>query len=279
MALKFQLDTAEALEQLDEPLRALYTETNGKYVLAVEGVKPLSEFEKLTTAITSERKATKAAKDLYSPWETTFQGKTPAEIQAELERIPVLEADATGKIDKSKLDAIVESTTKNRLAPVERERDTFKGKVAELENTIRNYELANKRRTIFDAVREAASKDPTLHESAYATPDAALMLLSERCLTIDDNGNVVVAEGVRNMTEGLPVKEALAELKAQHPYLAKTSLGGGASGSGSGSGGPNPFKENNLQLRGAFIKANPLTWRKSMEQAGLSEPSQMHKGK
>lgn len=38
----------------------------------------------------------------------------------------------------------------------------------------------------------------------------------------------------------------------------------------------NPFLQNNLTLRGKYIKTNPTRWEKKMKDAGLSTPYQLH---
>lgn len=268
----------ESSDDVPESLKEYYTEKEGKYsFVGVEGWKPLADYEAVNNALKNERKATKAVKDLFTPWETAFVGKTPAEIQAELERIPVLEADATGKVDKSKLQELVEVAAKNRVVPIERERDTLKGTVAELQAVIQGHETANRRRTIFDAVRDVAAKEGVFHETTYTSANGALMLLAERYFTIDDTtSTVVIAEGVPGIAGGLGVKDALAELGNQHPYLKKVSNGGGASGSTGTGGGPNPFKADNLTDRAAHISKYPDKWEKDMKAAGLKSPMQLH---
>jgi hypothetical protein len=284
MALKYSLDSAEDFASLPETLQEHYVEANGKYVLQAEGVKPLADFEKVTTALSAARKDAKTIKEQYTPFESfmaNYPGKTLADIQSELERIPVLEESTKGTVSKEKLDGIIEAAAKNRVAPVERDLGAARGRVAELELVVRNYEEANRQRTISDAVREVASKDSSLHESAYAGATGALMLLMGRCLTIDESTNrVVVADGIEGMTPGLGVKDALSELKAQHPYLVKNSFGGGASGgTGAPGGGANPFKSDNMTDRANFIKANPDKWQKAMASAGLKSPMQKYTGK
>lgn len=276
--LKPQFDT---LDDVPEALREYYPEKEGKYVFAgLDGYKPVSEFQAVQTALKKERSNAKMLEDSYTPWQTTFAGKTPQEIKAELDKIPVLEAESNGKISKEKIDALIEVAAKNRLAPVAAERDTYKTKISELEAQIQAFQEHNKQRKIFDAVREVAAKENIFHESAYASPEGALMLLAGRYFTVDESSDsVVIKEDVKGLAAGLGVKDALAEIRSMHPYLAKNSLGGGAQGSGGSSGGPNPFKDNNMSARTAFIKANPTTWQARMKEAGVKNAFEPYKGK
>lgn len=280
MALKFQLDSIEALNELDEAIQPLYQENNGKYVLAVEGAKSLHDFDGVTKALSAERKAAKALKDQYDPWASTFKDKTPAEIQAELDRIPLLEADASGKVSREKIDLMVETAARNRMAPVEKARDELKALVAEREATIAAFYAADRKRTILDSVREVAAKDPSLHETSYTSPRGALMLLAEQLFTIDETTNrVVVREDVEGIAAGLGVKDALAELKNQHPYLTKGSVGGGASGGTGGGSVTNPFKSNDMTERGRFANQYPEKVAAMVKAAGLKNAWDLHKDK
>lgn len=273
MALKYQVDNLEGLE---DSLHSLYREDNGKYILDVEGVRPLADTERLQKALEAERKSAKGFKDQYTSWESKFSGKTPDEIAAQLERIPLLEAESQGKVDSAKHQTIVESTVKSRLAPYELEINKLKQAQAERDQQIEAYKAADRRRTIHDAVREAAAKEG-FQEGTYSGAEGALMLLAERHLTVNSIGQVVVADN-SPYTPGLAVREALGEIKNQHPYLLKQSVGGGASGSNGVTGsGPNPFRGNNLSERAKYIKANPDKWEVAMKAAGLHEPMQEYK--
>lgn len=279
MTLKASYDS---VDDVPEALREYYPEKEGKFFfVGAEGYKSPSEVDNLAKALSAERKTIKALKEQYDPWSSTFKDKTAAEIQAELDRIPLLEEATSKSFDKSKVDLMVETAARNRMVPIEKDRDTYKTRVSELEQVILAHEVANRKRTILDAVRDVASKDPTVHESAYATPRGALMLLAEQCLTLDETtGRVMVKEDIEGIAAGLGVKDALAELKNQHPYLSKVSLGGGATGGTGGNGGPNPFKDNNLQKRMEYMSGKPeADWKKLMLAAGLKTPTQLHAAK
>lgn len=277
MALKFQLDS---LDELPEVLHEHYKESNGKYFLDAEGVKPLAEFDKVNGALTKERTDRKKAQEAASAWETKFTGKgTIDEILAQLERIPVLEAESQGKVDTKKMAEVAEITAKQRMAPLEHEITKLKQATAERDQIIEQFKSADRRRTIHDAVRALAGKEG-FQEGTYASSEGALMLLAERYLTINEIGDVVVADNAKPYTSGLGLKEALGEFKNHHSYLLKPSVGGGAAGSTGGSTtSGNPFKGNDLDARGAFIKANPTTWQAAMKQAGISSAHELHKGK
>jgi hypothetical protein len=269
----------ESQEEIPESLREHYPEKDGKFhFVGVEGYKPASEIESVQKALNAERGVSKKHKESLTAWETKFQGKSVDEVFALVERIPVLEAESQGKIDQKKMDSIVDQTVKNRIAPLDAEIKKLNSLVAERDQAIQKYEAANKRRTIHDAVRALAAKEG-FQEQAYASADGALMMLAERHLTVNEIGQVVVADDNMSYTPGLGVADALTAMKNHHPYLLKASLGGGAQGGGAGGVGSNPFKANDLDARGRFMQQNPDKWETLMKQAGLSDPSETYKAK
>lgn len=276
MALKYSL---ESVDDLPESLREHYREEGGKYFLDAEGIKPLADFDKVQNALLAERKEKKEYKDKHSAWESRFTGKTPDEIAAQLERIPLLEADSQKSVDKTKVNEIIETTVRQRMSPLEHENGKLKQALAEHEQTINQFRQNERRRTLHDAVRGIAVKEG-YQESAYANAEGALMLLAERNFTINDMGDVVVADESKILTPGLGLREALVEVKNLYPYLVKGSMGGGASGSNGANGQVNnPFKQNNKTIRGQFMKENPDKWQKLMRDAGLETPFDDYKAR
>ncbi len=280
MALKFQIDTLEGLE---EGLHSHYREDNGKYILDCEGAKSIAEIEKVTTALNSERKIKKEFQDKAAVWESRFTGKTPEEILAQLERIPLLEAESQGKVDPKKHETIVETTVKQRLAPLEHEITKLRQAVVEKEQMVAQFQASDRRRTLHDAVRGIAVKEG-FQETTYSNAEGALMLLAERHFTINSVGDVVVADESKLLTPGLGLREALVEIKNHYPYMVKQSIGGGAAGSPGSPGGAssNPFKSDNLTERAKFMQENkkdPSKIEFAWKQAGLKSPLELHRNK
>jgi hypothetical protein len=282
MALKFQLDTLEGLE---ENLHSLYREDSGKYVLDCEGARTQADVDKVKASLDAERKLHKQFKDSYTSWESRFTGLTPEEVFAKLEQIPILEAESKGKIDAQKYQEILETALKQRMAPVELEKSKLTQAITEREQIIEQYKAADRRRTIHDAVRAEAAKAGFL-EQVYVGPGSPLLMMAESNLTINSVGDVVVDDD-KAYASGLPVREFLGELKNHHSYMLKQSMGGGASGGsdprgGGGNGGGNPFKTNNMTARGQFMnehKNNPEKIQSAIRNAGLTTPYELHKDK
>lgn len=276
MALKYTLDS---VDEIPENLREHYREEGGKYFLEAEGVKPLVDFDKVQNALLAERKEKKEYKDKHAIWESRFTGKTPDEIAAQLERIPLLEADSQKSVDKTKLNEIIETTVRQRTVPLDHEIGKLRQTVAEREQEIQQFKQNERRRTLHDAVRATAVREG-FQESAYANGEGMLMLLAEKNFTITDMGDVVVADESKILAPGLGLREALVEVKNLYPYLVKGSVGGGAAGSNGNNGSTNnPFKQNNRTIRGQFMKENPDKWQKLMKDAGLETPFDEYKAR
>jgi hypothetical protein len=280
MALKY---TLESIEELAEPLREHYREEGGKWFLEAEGMKASADFDRVQNALLAERKEKKDYKDKHSAWETRFTGKTPEEIAAQIERIPVLEAESSGKIDQKKLAEITEIQVRQRMTPLEHENGKLKQTISEHEQVINQFKQNERRRTLHDAVRGVAAKEG-YQESAYANSEGALMLLAERNFTITDSGDIIVADESKILTPGLGLREAMVEVKNLYPYLVKNSMGGGAAGSPGTPGGvsSNPFKSDNLTDRAKFMQDNkkdPAKIEFAWKQAGLKGPLELHRNK
>jgi len=84
MALKLSV---EKIDDVEEPLRPLYVEKDGKLQLDIEGYEDPTPTKK---ALESARRAERAMKQEVDKWKGV--GKTPEEIQAAFEKIVELEA-------------------------------------------------------------------------------------------------------------------------------------------------------------------------------------------
>ena len=81
----------DTIETVPENYRDLYTERDGKFHLTgVKGMKSQADIDRLQTALTKERNDHKATRDKL----TTFGDMDPEQVQAQLDRIPELEAAA-----------------------------------------------------------------------------------------------------------------------------------------------------------------------------------------
>lgn len=236
MALKAIVDT---LDGVPEALRGEYIEKGGKFELQVEGMKTQGDIDRLNSALTKERNDHKAVRDRLS----MLGDRKIEDVLSQLDRIPELEAAAGGKIDEDKMHQLVEARVKQKIAPVERERDHLKGQLGERDATINGFMQEKRTRTIHDAVRKAATGAKVLPEAM----DDALML-AERLFEVSEDGKVITKDNV-GVTPGIEASAWLTDVQRTRPHWWGASAGGGAGGNRGGiDTSKNPFSAENWNL-------------------------------
>ena len=209
--LKFQLDT---LDGVDDTVRALYTEKDGKFVLGIEGLpqqEDVSGLKAKVDELLGEKKAAeKARKD--------------AEEQARLEREEA--ARKSGNVEE------LEKSWSEK----------FNRREAEL-----NGLLEQERGTLSTQIRDlTVGRTATDIASALAIPGSAKALLPhiERRLSVEqrDGKPVVVVLDQQGKLSAATLDELKAEFAndtAFAPLIAGSKAsGGGAAGAGGGGGAP-----------------------------------------
>ncbi|SFS27635.1 hypothetical protein [Pseudomonas sp. NFACC42-2] len=207
--IKFQIDT---LDGVDEAVRALYTEKDGKFVLGIEGLpqqEDVSGLKAKVDELLGEKKAAeKARKD--------------AEEQARLEREEA--ARKSGNVEE------LEKSWSEK----------FKRREAEL-----NGLLEQERGTLSTQIRDlTVGRTATDIASALAIPGSAKALLPhiERRLSVEqrDGKPVVVVLDQQGKLSAATLDELKAEFAndtAFAPLIAGSKAsGGGAAGAGGGGG-------------------------------------------
>lgn len=260
MTIKAVLDN---VDELEESIKALYIEKNGKWHLDVEGVKPLDEFNVVHTALQKERTDHKKVKDRL----VLFGNLDPEDVRKKLDRIPELELAADGKLDDKKIDEMVNTRIHAKIAPVERERDTFKTQVAEKDRIIETYETEKRQRVIQDHVVRAARAAKLLDT---AQEDA--IMLAERVFEVTEDGNVVTKDKV-GVTPGISADLWLKDMQEKRPHWWGPSSGGGARNGGVvGFNGPNPFTHEawNMTEQGTLVKTDRAKAEKLAKAAGTT---------
>ena len=211
MGLKYQLDT---LEGVDDTVRALYTEKDGKFVLGIEGLpqqEDVSGLKAKVDELLGEKKAAeKARKD--------------AEEQARLEREEA--ARKSGNVEE------LEKSWSEK----------YNRREAEL-----NGMLEQERGTLSTQIRDlTVGRTATDIASALAIPGSAKALLPhiERRLSVEqrDGKPVVVVLDQQGKLSAATLDELKAEFAndtAFAPLIAGSKAsGGGAAGAGGGGGAP-----------------------------------------
>lgn len=238
MTLKAVLETVDGLPP---ELAAEYEEKDGKYhLITPEGFKPLAEFNVVHGALQKERKDHSVVKKKL----TAFGDLEPEQVRVQLDRIPELEAAAEGNLDDTKINNIVESRIKQKLAPVERELGVLKNENLELKKERDTLLQTEQTRSLQETVRSAATKAGV---QSIALDDA--LMLAERVFERDESGVFVVKAGFAAYTPGVGPDVWLTQVKDTRPHWWGESGGGGAKGSGGGkSGSVNPWSAENWNM-------------------------------
>lgn len=265
MGLKVAVDT---LDDLDESVREHYKkdDRSGKFFLDLEDVGALPDVERLNTSLRKERDDHKVTKGKLAPFAALGD---PSALQAQLDRIPELEAAAEGKLDDNKLNSIVEGRLKTKLAPLERENAQLKTTLSERDKTIGEFTAGEVRRKVAAAVGKAA-RELKVVDSAMEDVE----ILAERVFELTDDGVVITKDGA-GTAAGLSPKAWLEDMQARRPHWWGPSAGGGASGNRSGgglSGGANPWSHEgwNMTEQGEILRTDRAKAERLSKAAGTS---------
>lgn len=228
MAIRALYDTQD---DIPEPYRELYEEREGKFHLTkIEGLVTDADVQRVRRALEQERNGHKQAKDTLK---SILGDRKPEDLQAMLDRYPELEAAAQGKVDDTKLAELAEARARTRVAPLERKVNELTAALTEREQALQTFQQKEMQRTIFDAVRTAASKAKVLD-----TAVEDVLLLAERTFEVTDDGKVVT-KGDRG---GVSPEVWLTDMTKARPHWWPASTGGGARGGSGGVAGPeNPW--------------------------------------
>lgn len=253
------------LDDLDESLHSEYVEnpTDKKFYLKVEEIDSLPVVKKLKEENGARRIELKKVKTSLE----AFGDLKPDEVREQLDRIPELEAAASGKIDETKIETIVQARIKKVVAPIERERDTFKTQVAEKDKEIEGFKTERVTRKIHDAVVKAATGSKMLDS---AREDA--IMLAERVFEVGEDGSVATKDNV-GVTPGISPEVWLTEMQEKRPHWWGNSVGGGATGSRQNGGfNENPFTREhwNMTKQGEMVKANRTRAEQMAKAAGTT---------
>lgn len=261
MALKALVDS---LDGIDSHFHELYTERNGKFELTgVEGFKTQADVDRINAALTKERNDHKDTKNKFAP----FANFDPEDVRSKLDRFEELELAAAGKLDENKINSIVEARLKQKVAPVERERDLYRTQLTEKDTLLGQFQSERLQRTIFDKVRDAATSAKVLPE---AMEDA--LMLAERVFEVSEDGRVVTKDNV-GVTPGIEASVWFTELQTKKPHWWGPSVGGGGRGSNTpGGGNTNPFTSEhwNLTEQGKLVTTNRARAEQLAKSAGTS---------
>lgn len=264
MKLKAKYKTRE---EIPVGYEDLYEERGGEWLLVgIEGVRTDADIQRLQTSLTAERAAHTETKTKLKTFEQALGGQSAEEVVAKLDRIAELESAAGGKVDEAKLNELAEGRVKSRLAPVERERDQLKEKLADAEKKIAEFIGREKTRSLHDAVRAKVGQmlEPTAVEDA--------LFLAERHFEVDDSGTILTKEGV-GVTPGVGPDVWVTEMQKNRPHWFKQTTGGGLVGGRNSKGVPsNPWTAENWNMtqQAQIVKDDPAKAEQLAKAAGTT---------
>lgn len=254
-------------DEIPEQYRDLYSERNGQWELTgVEGAKTQSDVERVQNGAAQERAdhaETKAKLKIYTD---AFGDRPVAEINADLDRIPELEAKAGGELDQEKIDTLVDAKVRREMAPIERENKQLKEENTTLKAENEGHVASNTSRSIKDGLRDAG-------QAAKMLPGAMDdLLMYENQFEYDAAGVLVTKEG-GILPAGLQPDAFVTEMKDKRPHWWGASEGGGAGGNLGGlPGGENPFSHKywNATKQGALLRSDPTKAEQLAKAAGTT---------
>lgn len=249
------------LDEIPENFRPLYTEQDGQFKLSkVVGLKTQDDINNLQGALTKERNDHKAARESLN---TLLGGRSLEEVQADLDRLPTLEAAASGKDVEQQIAGRLQQET----APLNREINKLKQELEQATAQLGEYQQRETNRTIKDSISAAGAKSKMLQE---AMDDVAFM--GQSIFEVNDNGDVVAKAGIPNVTPGITPEVWMTELKRTKPFYWPQTQGAGGLGGKGGQGGTNPFSAENWNLteQGKMIQQDRTLAEQMAAQAGTT---------
>ena len=217
MGLKFEV---ASLDEVDEPLRSLYAESNGKFVLGVEGVVPKSKLDEFRN---NNVDLSRKLEDLTSKYKD-IDPELYASLTEEHRKLKDKKL-----IDAGKIDELVEDRVKEMRKTLESERDGYKGQFTETRSRLEKVLIDNEasRFAVEMGCVETALDDIVMRARSQFKLDK-----NDHAVAIDGERTLYGADGVTPLS----IKEWMNALVKKAPHLFKQSSGGGAGGSKQGAG-------------------------------------------
>lgn len=224
--------TVDSLDAVDEPLRALYEEAEGKFRLKVDGIEDTGG---LKTALQKERADRAAYEKQVKAWQGL--GKSPDEIKELLA--------AQTKAEEDKLNKAGE-WDKLRAQMNEKHQADLK---------VKDETIGQMRKRLQAELVDA--KAVSAIASAKGVPDLLLPHV-QRFTKVDDDFNVVVVDAkgdprVNGKGEPLTIADLVSEMRASEVYgrafEASGNTGGGTRPANGGGGNPQVKRKADLKDR------------------------------
>lgn len=252
--MKLKLVVA-SLDEVDEAFRSLYTEKDGSFHLAVDGVEDTSS---LKSALQKERQAAKEARDAQKALEERYTG-----IETQFNSLmSKMDKDGEAKlIAEGKIDEVISRRSEKLRTELQKQVDTAK---AEVESQKKRTEKFSQR--VLDNNIRAAAAQAGLHK--HAIDDA--LFRARTMFSVDDDGNAIQLDmdgkpvfGKDGKTPYNPM-EWLESMKDSAPHWFPASNSGGGAGGNKDTGGNgktikrSSFDAMSFDERAAVVKTHTI---------------------
>jgi hypothetical protein len=261
------LKTVYATEaEIPAGYEALYTERNGQWELTgVTGVKTQADIDRLQGSLVKERNDHKATKAAFAPFEgldADLVASQAIELEETKAQLDAIKAD--GSIDETKLEPIIAARVAQKVAPIEREKNTLARQLVEKDKVIaaKDGEVVGLKTTIVTGNVDRAIRDAAIEAKLLPTAVVDAVMHGKTVFEVTEDGRIITKDNV-GATPGLSPKEWLNDMKEKAPHWWPASVGGGSFGGGGG-GGPagsyaganNPWSKEgwNITAQGTLVK-------------------------
>lgn len=248
MALKMEIDS---IESVDESLRELYAEKDGKFVLDLEGYE---DPKGLKSALEKERQSNKEIKSKLNETVKRFEGIDPDKVKNLLSK---LENDEEAKLlADGKINEVVAKRMEKQQAEVNRMIEEAKANTEKAISKSKKFE----QRVLDNHIRDAAAK-AGLH--THAIEDA--LYRARTLFTLDEDGNAVQLDDQGHPVLGKDSKtpfnpgEWMEEMKEKAPHwFPAGNSGGGAGGNNGVNAGKKSITRSQFEALSPMDKASAM---------------------
>lgn len=223
MSLKAVLSS---LDGLDDSVKSLYEEKDGKYYLNLEGIEDHPSTSALKNALDGERSKRREATSAKEELAKKFEGLDPEKAKEALAKIEQLEEDELKS--KGNIDELVESKVGKLKDTYQKELEAKDNKIAQLENDLVQSNTRLKEHIVFSQIRDVAAQKDILPTAIDDVINRARPLWR-----LGDNNEPVYVEdedtGPRIGKNGnYTIDEWFTDLQDAAPHMFKGNEGTGA---------------------------------------------------
>lgn len=220
-------------DEIPEAYRPLYAERDGRYRLAIPGIKTDEEVRALDTALRRERQNVQTAAEKAR--EAEEQARQAREDLDRLRRRghadepddddqPRRRRGSNGRDDHD-LERAWQKRYDEDLGKANRRLEEAEAQRKELADTVASFVARERQRTVDDAIRRVMRAEKVIAK------DDDVLAIARQLFTLDEDG-MVIARDEAGPIPNLTPEKWLNEQRIERPYWWHRIAGGGANGAG-----------------------------------------------